>query len=219
MKTKSLLPACLAFTALLAATFAQAATVFLTNTSGNASGLQDTGANDVTPLTLSSEDGGGTINLTNVSVYNGATAQTLGMSGVGMGVGNDKWGNGPQGWIFSFDQIVSFDGIGFNASGGNDEGVFIQSDAWIGAAVDDAGQNWTFDSTAGAFSVVGSNGPLFDFTSAGVSSIAAGTTINIEHNSGNGGSSMTQFTITPIPEPTTALIGGLGLLALLRRRR
>lgn len=205
----------------LAVSSAQAATVFLTNTDGNASVLQGAGADDVTALTLSAEDGGGTINLTTMSVYNGANAQTLGMNNVGMGVGNERWGNGPQGWIFSFDQIVSFDGIGFNNLGGTGEGLKIESTAWANATVDATGQNWSFtsDGTSGRFSILAGAGPIFDFTSAGVASVPAGTPIIIEHNAGNGGGQMTEFTITAIPEPSTALLGGVGLLALLRRRR
>lgn len=44
-------------------------------------------------------------------------------------------------------------------------------------------------------------------------------------NSGNGNTRAYQMslsiagTVTPIPEPSVALLGGLGLLALLRRRR
>lgn len=44
----------------------------------------------------------------------------------------------------------------------------------------------------------GVNGPAFDFTSAGVPEITAGTEITIEHNSGNGGSQMESFTITAV---------------------
>ena len=221
MKHKSLLFTLTAASALLAGTSVHAATIFTTNTGGNAAGLEGDGAGDTTSLNLSAEDGSGTIDLTSDAVYNGGTAQTLGMDASGMGIGNSKWGNGPQGWTFSFDQEITFDGIGFNAAGGATEGVFIQTDAWIGATVDDSSQNWTFDSGAGAFSVQGGNGPTFDFTSAGVSSIAAGGLITIEHNSGNGGSQMTQFTITPaaIPESSAALLIGLAGLALLRRRR
>jgi len=206
----------------MAAVPAHAATIFTTNTSGNAAGLEGDGAGDTTTLTLSTADGGGTIDLTSVSVYNGGTAQTLGMDTVGMGIGNSRWGNGPQGWIFTFDQTISFDGIGFNDAGGGGEGVFIQSDVWIGATVDDTGQNWTFDSVNGAFSVEGGNGPLFDFTSAGVADVTAGTEINIEHNSGNGGSNMTQFTITPttvIPEPASLALLGIGSLLIAGRQR
>lgn len=217
MKLKLLIPTLLSAMALSS----QAATVFHTNTNGNASALESAGADVVTPLTLSAEDGGGTINLTTISAYSGATAQTLGMSVDGMGVGNDKWGSGPQGWVFSFNQIVSFDGIGFSTSGGNGEGLKIESTAWANAIVDDTGQDWSFssDGTSGIFSILAGNGPTFDFTSAGVASVAAGTPIIIEHNAGNGGGQMTEFTITAIPEPSTALLGGLGMLALLRRRR
>lgn len=207
-----------------------AATTFLTNNAskilasdeGDAAALEGDGGGDTTTLTLSADDGGETIDLTSSAVFNGGTAQTLGMSTVGMGIGNDKWGNGPQGWTFSFDQPVGFDGIGFNDAGGSGEGLKIESTAWANETVDASGQNWTFtsDGTSGQFNIIGSDGPAFDFTSAGVSDVAAGTPITIEHNSGNGGSSMTSFTITAIPEPSTALISGLfGVAFFLRRRR
>jgi hypothetical protein len=202
-------------------TCSHGATVFTTNTSGNAASLAGDGASDTTTLTLSAADGGGSFDVNTVAVYNGASAETLGMDADGMGVGNSKWGSGPQGWTFTFSQAVSFDGIGFNDAGGNNEGVFVQSDAWIGATVDATGQNWTFNSTEGAFSVVGSDGPTFDFTSAGVSTVTAGSQITIEHNSGNGGSNMTSFTVTPVPEVSACalLAGGLAMSWVMVRRR
>lgn len=225
LKTATLFTAGCALAATGLTHSAGAATVFEVNTSGNAAALEGDGAGDTTALPLSAADGGGTINLTSTAVFNGTSAQTLGMDATGLGIGNSKWGNGPQGWTFTFDKPVSFDGIGFNAAGGSGEGVFIQTDAWIGAVVDASSENWTFDSTVGAFNVKGGNGPLFDFTSAGVSDVAAGDEITIQHNSGNGGSQMTQFTITPtsttiIPTPSAMLLGvvGLGGLALRRRR-
>ncbi len=44
-------------------------------------------------------------------------------------------------------------------------------------------------------------------------SVNGGTT------AGGGTSRFTNFTVTAVPEPTVALLGGLGLMALLRRRR
>jgi hypothetical protein len=196
-----------------------AATTFITNTSGNASALGGVGAGDDTALTLSAGDGGGTLTLQTISVYNGNSPQTLGVSADGLGIGNDRWGNGPQGWTFSFDLAVGFDGIGFNGNGGATEGVGITSSVWIGAGIDDTGQNWTFNNSTGTFSVQGGNGPLFDFSGVSVPVVPAGTPINIEHNSGNGGSNMTQFTVTAIPEPSSALLGMLGGMLLLHRRR
>ena len=201
----------------LAVSSAQAATVFQTNTSGNAAALQGVGATDVTELTL---NGGGTINLTTIGVFNDTNAETLGMSATGMGVNNDRWGNDNQRWLFSFDEIISFDAIGFFAAGGSNHGLIIRSAAWKDDIVT-VGSNWTFssDDDFGTIAFNTNNGPAYDFTGSGLSNVAANTQIEINYMSGSGGASMSDFTLTVIPEPTTALLGGLGLLALLRRRR
>lgn len=225
LKNTSLLIAMSGMALLAAPT--DAATIFETNINGNASALEGVGAGSETDLTLSAADGGGTIKLTTIGAFNGTNPQTMGMTADGFGVGNDKWGNTNQRWLISFDQNVSFDGIGFTNAGGNGEGLRIESSAWANAVVDDSGQNWTFssDATQGGFNILGGNGPLFDFSAAGVADVTAGTQITIRHNSGNGGSRMTQFTITPIadvnpiPSPTAALAGLVGLAGLGMRRR
>lgn len=220
--TRQLLGMLVGGLALCASGSVSAATIFVTNTSGNAAALQGDNAGTTTALPLDASDGGGNINLTTVSAYNGGTAQSLGMDAGGMGIGNAKWGNGPQGWIFTFDQPVTFDGIGYDADGGGSEGVKIESTAWANDTIDDTGQNWSFTSngTVGTFTVQGGNGPLFDFSAvAGASTVPAGTQINIEHNSGNGGSQMTQFTISVVPEPGSLALMSLGGLLIARRRR
>lgn len=170
---------------------ANAATTFVTQTGSNGDGLDGAGALTTTTLTLSAGDGGGNIDLETSTVYNGVNPQTLDVSATGLGVGNDKWGNGPQGWSFSFDQDVYFDGLGFNTAGGAGEGLSIQSSAWIGASIYDTGQNWSFNSVTGTYSIVAGNGPTFDFSTAAAPLVLIGQAITIEHNSGNGGSSMT----------------------------
>ena len=196
-----------------------AATIFVTNDNGNAAALDGDGAGTITPLTLSAADGGGTINVTTIGAFNGTGAQTLGMTSVSMGVGNEKWGNTDQRWLFSFDQTVDFDALSFSDS---NQGMKIESLAWKDDA-DTTGSNWSFTSngTIGTFSFsTGDTTPkTFDFTSAGVSSVAAGTEIKIQHVTGAGGARMLSFTITPIPEPATLALAAIGLGGLRRRRK
>ena len=97
----------------------------------------------------------------------------------------------------------------------------MQSVAWKDDAAA-SGTGWTFtsDGTIGIFSL--SSGQIYDFTSAGVSDVTAGTDIGFAAFGGaNGGDLLRSFTITPvvIPEPSAAILGGLGFLLLLRRRR
>lgn len=231
MKTKHIFPTCLAVSALLAATSVQAATVFLTNNTspktlasnegdagvGLTNGTDNNGlhldeAGDSTVLTLSADDGGGAITFTTINVSGG---NNLFMDGDSMGHGNDKWGAN-QNWTFSLDQTISFDALSFKASLGA-QTMTLKSAAWVGGT-DTAGTGWSFDGTTGEFSISGAGD--FDFTSAGVSDVAAGTSIGFGFfESTAGGIELSSFTITAIPEPTTALLGGLGFLALLRRRR
>lgn len=194
---------------------ANAATVFLTNDNGNAAALDGANAGTTTALTLSAADGGGTINLSTIAAVDGS-ASSLGMTAASMGVTNEKWGGG-QYWTFSFDQEISFDGFGGSGTGNATFG--IRSSAWVGATVDDSAEDWSFISGTGEFRANVTQFQSFDFTSAGVANVAAGTSITIEHVGGSSGALMTDFTITPIPEPSAAILGGLGLLALLRRRR
>jgi len=181
---------------------------------GNNNGLNGDTLGSSTALTLSTDDGGGTITFTTVAIYNNLA---LFMDSDSMGHGNDKWGAN-QNWTFTVDKTISFDAIDMFTY---NETMYLQSDAWIGDA-DTSGTGWTFNGTTGTFSLLGSAGsdPLFDFTSAGVSDVPAGTEIFFGYTgSASGGEQMRSFTITPVPEPTAGLLGGLGALLLLCRRR
>ena len=220
----------LAATALLmVASSASAATTFLTNNTSpkalasnesDAAALEGATLNTNTALTLSSDDGGGGIIITSTA-FTGASV--LGMGPTSMGNGNDKWGNG-QSWTFQFDQTISFDAIDmFDYN----EVMTLQSSAWVGNA-NATETGWTFDGTTGTFTLLKALGtdPLFDFTSAGVSDVAAGTDIFFGFTGGaNGGERMRSFTITPVsdsaavPEPATLALVGLGMLGLAIRRK
>ncbi len=209
-----------------------AATVFITNTSaktlasnegdagvGLTNGTTNNGLHldddgDSTVLTLSADDGGGSITLTTTAV-----TSNLFMNGASMGSGNEKWGNN-QNWTFTFDQDISFDGLDFTNN--ENPGTYVlRSVAWKDdTAASGTGWSFTTDATYGTFSL--SSGQIYDFTSAGVSNVAAGTEIGFGAFGGaNGGDVLNSFTITPvvIPEPSALLLGGLGTLLLLRRRR
>ncbi len=220
MKKTILIPTLILSTSFITA---NAATVFVTNDSGNAAALDGAAETDpltTTDLTLSAEDGGGTITLTTLEVNReGSGGFALGMNANSLGVIGAAFGTVNQQWLFSFDQDIDFDAldfIGFDVS----NVMSISSSAWVGDA-DATGSNWDFVGSTGIFTLNGSAASeTFDFASAGVSSIAAGTPILINHESGFGGTGMTSFTISPIPEPSACgLIGLSGLALLLRRRR
>lgn len=216
MKTKHLLFSALGASTLLAATSANAATTFVTNTGGNAAALNGHEAGSSSSLPLSAEDGGGTITLTTTSVLRSGNADELFMDADSMGVQNDKFGS-EQNWTFTVAQTISFDALTFKTI---NENMTLRSTAWVGDA-DATGTGWSFNGTTGEFTILGSNGPgTYDFTSAGVSDVAAGTEIGFGFfTSAAGGEELSSFTITVIPEPSAVLLGGLGFLALLRRRR
>lgn len=205
----------------LAAT-SHAATTFVTNTSGNAAALAGDGAGDTTPLTLSAGDGGGILNLSTIGAFNNTTAQTLGMDGNTMGVGNDRFGTVNQRWIVSFDQTLSFDGVELidEVTNTDRDSMYITSSAWIGNTVTN-GSNWTFDSVTGTITTgdVPYSSTAYDFTGAGLANITSGTSITIGFAGGNGGTGLESFTVSVIPESSALLLGSFGILLLLRRRR
>jgi hypothetical protein len=211
-----------AIASLVLAATSNGATTLVTNTSGNAAALAGDGANDTTALTLSAGDGGGTLNLTTIGVFNDTTAQTLGMDASTMGVTNDRFGATNQRWIFSFAQTLSFDGIQLidEVTNTSRDSMYITSSAWIGNTVTN-GTNWTFDSVTGTITTgdVPYSSTAYDFTGAGLANITSGTSITIGFAGGNGGTGIESFTVSPIPEPgSVALIGLAGLSLLLRRR-
>lgn len=232
----------LPFLGLALATSAQAATVFLTNNTspktlasnegdagsglttggaddGNNNGLHGDTAGASTVLTLSADDGGGAITFSTSDVSGG---NNLFMDGDSMGHGNDKWGAN-QNWTFSLDQTISFDALTF---GTINEEMILQSDAWIGNSDISGGSGataWSFDGTLGQFTFGdSSNGAAsFDFTSAGVSNVTAGTSIAFGYfASAGGGESLESFQISVVPEPSTfGLLAGCFAMAWVMVRR
>ena len=218
--------ACAAIAALAFTATGYGATTFVTNDNGNAADLDGAVATTITSLTLSSEDGGGTLNLTTSSVLLSNAESALGMDANSLGVNGDKFGiNGgdPQTWIFSFDQTLSFDGFTLIDESANNtrDTMYITSSAWIGNTVTD-GSNWSFNSTTGTITTddIPYSSTAYDFTGAGLANITSGTTITMALATGNGGTGLQSFTVSPIPEPSTALLAGLfSLTGVMRRRR
>ncbi|MCH7225126.1 hypothetical protein [Haloferula sp. A504] len=181
-------------------------TTFLTNNTASkilapneadAAALEGVGATDVTALTLSSDDGGGTLNLTTNLVTVNAGTPTLGMDGNSMGANNDKWGTN-QIWTFTFDQTLSFDGFQLFDSNQIKDKMSISSTAWGGDTVTD-GSNWVFTQAGGVGTIttgiVPAASTVYDFTGSGLSNVAAGTEITIAWVEGNGAVEMESFTV------------------------
>ena len=227
INSKQLLAVLLGATAMSVAAPMDASTIFITNNTspktlasnegdagtGLTNGTDNDGLNqdktgDTTVLTLSADDGGGTISLTSTEVN---SSQKLFMDGDSMGHANDKWGSN-QNWTFTFDQTISFDALTFKTI---NETMTLKSTAWVGDA-NATGTNWSFNGTTGEFSINGTS----DFTGAGVSDVASGTEIVFGFfASSGGGEELTSFTITPIPEPSSLALLGLGSLMMIKRRR
>ena len=225
--TRSILPvAGLAFVAAPA----HAATVFLGNNTapktlasneGDAAILQGASAGDTRALTLSADDGGGTLNMTFIRVQSniadGTGNTSIGMDGDSMGIGNDKWGDPSQGMEFSFDQPIDFLGMEF-ISGGT--AITLTSTAWGGDADGQSGTGWTFssDGSTGTLRIQGAGD--YDFSTGTFSTVAANTAMLMRRNSGGGsGIGMASFTVEVIPEPSSLALLGLGGLLMARRRR
>ncbi|MGA0900203.1 MAG: hypothetical protein ACO3SO_07350 [Luteolibacter sp.] len=206
-----------------------AATTFITNLSpktlasneGDGLPLDGAGAGATRTLTLSTDDGGGTIDMTFIRVQSDIAGNsgnvTIGMDADSMGIANDKWGDPSQGMEFSFDQDINFLGMEF-ISGST--AITLESTAWGLDADGQTGTGWTFSSngTTGTLRIQGAGN--YDFSTGTFSTVAADTAMIMRRNSGgSSGIGMASFTIDVIPEPSAALFGGLGALLLLRRRR
>lgn len=77
------------------------------------------------------------------------------------------------------------------------------------------------DTLMGAFSKDGFNGTSSNFNGS-LGTLSVGDTVYVmigNNGNGNNDASVIDFQLESVPEPSAALLGGLGLLALLRRRR
>jgi autotransporter-associated beta strand protein len=161
---------------------------------------------------------GGTLDVSAVSGWTVGSSQTVG--GTGTIVGNatieGTLSPGQSPGTLAFDDNLSiataaeyfFEGGDLTTVGGT---LTLNSD-WIlalGSGLQDGGSITIFEyATAGSFDLT----PTFDITSLGFSPSSSLTLTNT-------GSEIVLNGVSFVPEPTAALLGSLGLLALLRRRR
>lgn len=76
---------------------------------------------------------------------------------------------------------------------------------------------WT--QLGGLNTFVNDQSTAFEVDATGVTARFIGIEMTRELNATDGRIGMNEFAVTAVPEPSAALLGGLGLLALLRRRR
>lgn len=187
-------------------TFVTAGTLVANNVSGSA-----TGSGTVNVSTGAALGGAGIISgatTVNGSVRPGNSIGTL-------TVGNDVTWNGGNAWVFELG-IASIDLAAANIGGTRDllDLTGAGSDFLQGT-----GTSWTFN-----FANTGAAGwyKIVDWT--GTTTFSAGDFIAANLPSGLTGSftvdsGTSALYLNVVPEPRAALLGGLGLLALLRRRR
>ncbi len=237
MKTKSFV-----FIALLTATSAHAATVATDSASDSAYGgdgwtTGDNGGSGFTAWTLNSTGNGGR--------YIGATGQGDPSFGLFSGPsGTSTASRGFTGGALTVGQTFSIDlGHTSGVANGNDIGLnltdggvtvftlkFVGGDTawklWDGGVDFGAGQNYAPNTSLSfSFTYEGGNNYSYAFGTGSGSNFTASNNISgidgftlFNNNQGNN-ENFGANNISIIPEPSAALLGGLGMLALLRRRR
>jgi autotransporter-associated beta strand protein len=164
------------------------------------------------------KDGGGTLTLSGTSTYTGATTVSAGTLLVNGALGNTAVSVGSEGTIGGSGSIAG----SLNFGAGANLTVNLADPLAITGAVTFA--NFTFTDILGWDYASAANGTYTLLTgsgvdlSSGVSNVGLGNAFDL----GGGRSAYFQsgsLQIVVIPEPSAALLGGLSLLALLRRRR
>lgn len=145
-----------------------------------------------------------------------AGGTTTGWAGIGFTGGNTTTGsffnNNAAPWMLwrpsnasAPNEVVSW--LGTGATGSVNEGQYTVT-ATLDIVLNTQAPTWTAEWFVNGVSVR----PAEDVATQAITHIGLGRE--------NGQSStFTNFSLTQIPEPSTALLGGLGMLALLRRRR
>jgi hypothetical protein len=219
MKHHFRLPLLAAISSLALTAASRGETVFLTNNTpsktlasneGDAAALEGDGAGTTTALTLSADDGGGTLNITTTAVTpNPPSLPELGMDANSMGISNERWGVN-QSWTFKFDRTLSFDGIQLSDAAQIQDKMSISSTAWGSDTVTN-GNNWSFSTSetapgSGIFigtittDIIPGTSTIYDFTGSGLSNIPQDTEITIAWVQGNGAVEMESFTVSLIAE-------------------
>ena len=207
----------------------------LTNAAGTFSGVIS-GAGGVN---LSS----GTETLAGANTYTGATTVTAGTLVVNGSLGNTSTTIGSSGTLMGTGTIGGTVGVSGTLAPGNSIGTLNFSQTLTLAGISDfeidptlgIGLNSDLANVTGAITYGGILNVLYggsnaSFTSGMVFNLFDGasfsgsfSTINLPDLTGTGlswqNNLATNGTLTVVPEPAAALLGGIGLLALLRRRR
>jgi len=198
MKSKSILMAVMAFSA-LAAVSSQGATIVLTNTGGLGALIDEVSSGTFAVPEISG------LSVTIVSITSTGTGSgTLQLNSSGTSFGINSLGTTSddasafdaalsETTTISFNEEVQISKIDFVSFGASDVFMF-------------AGQ-----------SIVSSDLSSSVFTFSTPLTIAANTSFSLSATAGTIG--LESIDLTAIPEPSTALLGGIGLLALFRRRR
>ncbi len=204
-------------------------------------GIITDGATNKVALTLNSS--GRTQTLTGANTYTGATTVTVGTLVVNGSLGNTSTTIGSGGTLMGTGTIGGTVGVSGTLAPGNSIGTLNFSQTLTLAGISDfeidptlgLGFNSDLANVTGAITYGGTlnvlyGGPNTNFTNGMVFNLFDGasfsgsfSTINLPDLTGTGliwqNNLLTNGTITVVPEPTAALLGGMGLLALLRRRR
>jgi len=185
----------------------QAATVFLTNASG-ASGelgelLDGLDATDIgTPAATVTVPGFTSLDLTLLSIASdAASGDQLNATASSFGINDGVTGDETDAFDAGVNEIATFS---FS------QDVEITSLSFV---IFTSGEVFNF----GGVSIADSAAPSNTFTFVDPLAIAANTSFNMQATTGTVG--LTSFEVTVVPEPSAALFGAIGALALLLRRR
>ncbi len=200
--------------AVIATVFAPSATAALFTLSENASFTHTTSSNDFGASASGSNWASGSTNLTNGTFSWGTLATDTTANTATFGVGGftaSDWGGDGTYTSVTID-VSGLDGVNISYEGSS---VFNSSptEFFDFFYQIDGGAPQAFGTLAVSGSVSGTQEVLL----SGNNSLVVGFRFN--HNGASDNAEVTELTVTAIPEPSAALLGSFGLLALLRRRR
>ncbi|MCH7227130.1 PEP-CTERM sorting domain-containing protein [Haloferula sp. A504] len=148
----------------------------------------------------------------------GSNPEFIGTTGINLG----RTVEGGEQLTLSFTSPVSLVSLSLGDHGANDNDAVISGfSSDPGASVTGLPAGWTVSYAAGAVSIDsnGNSGYLQTYTVNFASTVDV-TSLEITASNVTGGAAGVGFVdVTYVPEPSSALVGGLGVLCLLRRRR